>query len=173
MIGNAVAKEVNPEIGDEATPQNINFDLLYLAAREGAIEMEEVGDILLANVVGLGRESRIYTEVQLERKMRDEHARLPKIQECGVAPEVTEYLFERQLDDLIDVSRLTALQEICFRLCFAGLKGKDMASTLGLAPARTALALRIARRKVRAACEEGKYAGWYEVYLSEVKRTRK
>jgi DNA-directed RNA polymerase specialized sigma24 family protein len=77
------------------------------------------------------------------------------------------------LDDLIDVSGLTAFQEIVFRLRFAGMKIKDIARDLDLAPSRTALALKNARRKVRAAYEEGRYAGWYEVYLSEVNRTTK
>ncbi|MHB9036255.1 MAG: hypothetical protein ACYC64_06280 [Armatimonadota bacterium] len=173
MLSNALSEVVNQNIDEEATPRNVNFDLLFLAADEGVIELEEVSDILLANVGGLGREGGTYTQAQLERKMRDEQARLPRIEECGVPSEVTDYLLERRLDDLIDVSKLTALQEICLRLCVAGLKRKDLAATLGLTPARTALALRIARRKVRVAYDEGKYAGWYEVYLSEVNRTRK
>jgi len=172
MLSIALSEVVNPNIDEEATPRNVNFDLLFLAAKEGVIEMEEVSDILLANVGGLGRTSGTYTQAQLERKMRDEQAHLPKTEEHGVPAEVTDYLLERRIDELIDVSGLTALQEICFRLCVAGLKRKDLAATLGLTPSRTALALRIARRKVRAAYDEGKYAGWYEVYLSEVNRTR-
>lgn len=157
----------------KAVSHNVNFDILFSAAREGLIELEEAANVLLSAAAGLGHRNGAYTQVQLDRKIRNENKRLPLIDEYAVPSETMEYLVKRQLDDLVDVSRLTAFQEIVFRLRFAGMKNKDIANNLGLDPSRTALALKIARRKVKAAYEEGKYAGWYEVYLSEVNRTGK
>lgn len=153
--------------------QNINFDILFLAAREGLIDLEDASNILLSAAAGIGYKSGAYTQVQLDRKIRDEDRHLPHIDECALPSETTDYLLELQLNDLVDVSGLTALQEIVFRLHFAGMNLKNIAGDIGLTPARTASALRKARHKVRAAYEEGRYAGWYEVYLSEVNRTRK
>jgi DNA-binding NarL/FixJ family response regulator len=173
MLGNAQAKTNNRSTGKKALPQNINFDILFLAADEGLIELEEAANILLSAAAGLGHKSGVYTQVQLDRKIRNENNRLPETDECAVPSETAEYLLERQLDDLLDVSGLTTFEEIIFRLRFTGMTMKDIAGELGLDPLRTVLALKTARRKVRTAYEEGKYAGWYEVYLSEVNRTRK
>ncbi|MCE5313897.1 MAG: hypothetical protein ABFD49_07775 [Armatimonadota bacterium] len=175
MFSSAALEVTISNVFEKAAPGDVNFDLLYLAAEQGAIGMEEVGDIILANTGGFGRDAGVYTERQLDRKIRNERTRLSKsdIREEGISTDVTGYLFERHLDDLIDVSGLTAIQEICFRMCAAGLRRNNVADTLGLSPARTTYALRVAKRKIRRALGEGRYAGWYEVYLSEVNRTRK
>ncbi|MEN6357852.1 MAG: hypothetical protein ABFD83_12310 [Armatimonadota bacterium] len=164
---------VNNRTHEKTSSQNINFDILLLAAREGLIDLEDVANTMLSTAVGFGYNTGAYTQVQLDRKIRDENRRLPQIDEYAVPAEVMDYIFERQLDDLIGVSEVTAFQEIVFRLSVAGLTIKNIAANLGLSTSRTAAALRTARRKVRAAYEEGEYAGWYEVYLSEVNRTRK
>jgi len=91
----------------------------------------------------------------------------------GLSGPMLDYLVLRQIDLLIDVSRLTLRQEIIYRLYTGGLKRREIAIALGVGIERVALCLRAARYKLRAAYREGRYAGWYEVYLSEVRRRRK
>lgn len=148
---------------------NVDLSYLYAAAREGLIELEDAADAILAAEGALGREGGIYTEAQLARKSRRE-MRLPTIRDEGIPRDVIDYLVERQIDDLIEVSGLTAMQEIVFRLHAGGVSVVTMAASLGLQREALVTHLRAARAKVRTATREGKYAGWYEVYLSEVRR---
>ncbi|MCE5321995.1 hypothetical protein LLG46_01630 [bacterium] len=174
MLSNAIPKAVvNHKTCEKSPPHNTNFDILFLAADEGLIDYEDAVNIVLSTTECLGYEHGAYTQVQLDRKIRSENRRMPRIDECAISSEVVEDMLDRILDELIDVSRLTAFQEIVLRLSVSGLTVANIASNLGLSRARTAKALKIARSKTRAAYEQGKYAGWYEVYLSEVNRTRK
>ncbi len=171
MIDNAMPETIQHSQPAERKPkQNLNFDVLFLAAECGLIDLEDASDILLSSSSALGYKSGAYSQRQLDRKIRNEQRRLPKIEESGLPSEVSDYLFTQQIDDLVDVSNLTALQETVFRLSAAGLTCKEIAKNFGLSRKRTYVTLKIARRKVQAAYEEGKYAGWYEVYLSEVNR---
>lgn len=102
--------------------------------------------------------------------MRDERKRLPVLEEGGISGPMLEYLIERQLADLIDAAGLTAIEEIVYRLRVAGFSRNGMATSLGVRRATIDRRLRSVKRKVKAAYKQGKYAGWYEVYLSEVNR---
>ena len=139
----------------------------------GRKELEEAADALLRTAGALSRRNGIYTKSQLERKTRNDHRRAPRVSACELPQDVVDYLFERQIDDLLEASGLTALQEIVFRLCAGGLTCSDIAATLGIKHRAIAIRLRAARRKVRWAYNQGRYAGWYEVYLSEVRRGRR
>jgi DNA-directed RNA polymerase specialized sigma24 family protein len=112
----------------------------------------------------------IYTEARLARKIRREDRRRPSTH-IGPQPDQTaSFAVERRLDDLVNVARLTAIEEICFRLCYAGRGPRSISSGLGL-PCRTVRRrLKSARKKLVRAYSEGPYAGWHEVYLSEVHR---
>ena len=140
------------------------------AAREDATEMEQQADALLGRCVLLGSDSGIYAQNQLDRKMRDEGKRMPLLAECGVPDEMVDYLVERQMEDLIDAASLTAFQEIVYRLHVSGLSVKRIAEASGVRRGTIEQRLRTVKRRVRAAYEQGRYAGWYEVYLSEVNR---
>jgi len=140
---------------------------------EGIIQLEDAADALLMAHGALGKAFGIYTQAQIDRKIRDERERIPTISEAGVSREVLSYLVDRQVDDLIDAAGLNALQEVIFRLYLTGLDCASMAATLGIKRRAMARRLRVVRRKVGKAYVEGKYAGWYEVYLSEVKRRKK
>lgn len=145
-------------------------DRLIRAACEDATEMEREADALLGRCVMLGSDSGVYAQNQLDRKMRDEQKRMPLLTECGVTDEMVDYLVERQMEDLIDAASLTAFQEIIYRLHVSGFSVKRIAAALGIRRGTTEQRLRKVKRRVRAAYEQGRYAGWYEVYLSEVNR---
>ena len=134
------------------------------------LDLESAADALL-EAAGIFRQgSGVYTGRRLERKIRNDRRRTPQANECEVPHEVIEYLLERLIDDLVDVSSLTTREEVVFRLHASGLGCRDMAATLGIKHQAIAFRLRRALRKVRASYREGRYAGWYEVYLSEVNR---
>ena len=134
------------------------------------IDLEKAADAILESAGALGRKSGIYTEVQLGRRVRDERAQLPVMNEAGLPSHVTDYLVEQQIDELIEVSRLSMRQEIIYRLHLCGLSIPETAATLNMKMQTVAAQLRAARRKLQATYAEGRYAGWYEVYLSEVNR---
>lgn len=131
---------------------------------------EEAADMLLRAAGALGRRTGIYTHVQLERKLRMERRRPGVAADHGLPEEIMQYLFRRRIDDLVECSRLTRVQEIVFRLSADGLSCADIAAVVGIKRQAIASHLKLARRKVRATCREGRYAGWYEVYLGEVNR---
>ena len=135
-----------------------------------AADLERAADEMLGRAVISGADSGIYTEAQLDRKMRDERKRVPELDECGVGDETVDCLLERLVEELIDVANLTAMQEIIYRLYVAGLSGRRISVVLGIRRRTVEWRLKTVKRKVRAACKAGRYAGWYEVYLSEVNR---
>jgi len=136
-----------------------------------AVELEKAADEMLRSAGLLQGRRRVYTQRQLDRKARLEKRRLAEHPDSMPSDEMIDYLAERQIDELVDVSGLTAIQEICYRLYTCGLSCGEIAATLDLSYHVVAARLRAAERKVRAAYKEGQYAGWYEVYLSEVRRT--
>ncbi len=133
-------------------------------------EMEKAADALLEAAGVLGHTSGIYTRARLDRKMRNERRHMRRLSECEVPEEVIDRLVEQHLDDLVDASSLSASDETIFRLYLGGSSCRDMAATLGIKHQAIAFRLRRAIRKVRTSYREGRYAGWYEVYLSEVNR---
>jgi len=139
-------------------------------SRKVQVELERRADELLGRCVELGAASGIYSRTALERKMRDERKRIPVVDEGGVSERMLEYLIERQLDELIDAAGLTVIEEIVYRLRVAGFSRNRMATALGIGRTTIDRRLRSVKRKVKTAYEQGKYAGWYEVYLSEVNR---
>jgi len=137
----------------------------------GEAELEIAADEIIRSNITASRKRGVYTSLQLARKIRDEARREWEFDEFAVPGEVIEYLAARMLDDLIEAARLNSLQEIIFRLRLDGLSVRFIAATLSINPKRTAYHLGKAERRIRAAYAEGRYAGWYEVYLSEVNRS--
>ena len=132
--------------------------------------LEAAADALLEAAGAFRRGSGIYTERQLTRKIRQERDRLPRIDETSLPPDLVSYLVERQMDELIDASRLSTRQEIILRLHLCGFDCGEIAASLKCRHQSVVVLLRDARRKLQATYAEGRYAGWYEVYLSEVNR---
>lgn len=135
-----------------------------------AADLERQADELLGRYLIPGVDSGVYTQIQLDRKARDERKRLSAAPDCGATDEMIDYLVERQIEDLIDVANLSAIQEIAYRLYVSGLNSRQISVALGIKGRTIEERLRVVKRKVKAAYKEGRYAGWYEVYLSEVNR---
>ncbi|MCX6346177.1 MAG: hypothetical protein NT018_14085 [Armatimonadetes bacterium] len=138
----------------------------------GKLTLEQAADALLAATDHLGRTHGTYTEVQLARRSRLEKKHSPFMQHDDIPEEVNQHLLSQRLDGLIDVAGLKPIEEICFRLHFSNMTPREIAQMLGIGRRRTELHLRLARRKLRQVYREGPYAGWFEVYLSEVRRGR-
>lgn len=133
-------------------------------------DIEQLADEMLAGCVRFGATSGIYTQLQLDRKVRRERKRVQVVAEdCACAPMI-ESVVGSQLNDLIDAARLNSMEEIICRFYVAGFTGKRMAEMLGVKRSVVKQRLRIIKRRIRAAYLQGPYAGWYEVYLSEVNR---
>jgi DNA-directed RNA polymerase specialized sigma24 family protein len=138
----------------------------------GKLTLDEAADALLAATGQLGRTHGTYTEKQLARRNRLDRQRLPRMQHDDVPDEVSQYLVDQRLDGLVAVAGLKPIEEICFRLRFSNMTPREITQILGIGRRRTELHLKQARRKMIQVYKEGPYAGWFEVYLSEVRRGR-
>jgi len=159
-------------ISEETIPTTPIIAMIAALVEAGLTDVEEAADALLESDYALGRKHGVFTAVRLARRMRLEAERLPALHENAIPEEVQTYLVEQRTDELVQLARLGPMQEICFRLCASGLSVRQTASVLGIGRRRVELHLRSARRRVKAVYHEGPYAGWYEVYLSEVRRGR-
>lgn len=155
-----------PEINADFTEQI--SDLLEM----GLIDIETAADAYLEAAAALSKDQGILTSRQLERRIRNEHKYCPSMDLTGVPAEVESYLLSRSTDELIELANLRPMEEICLRLHISGLNIKELSSMLGIGRRRVAMHLRIARRKAVQIFNDGPYAGWYEVYLSEIRRGR-
>lgn len=131
--------------------------------------LEEQADELLGRALLFGSDSGVYTEASLARKMRDERKRFESPSPTGI-DDAAALLVERQIDDLIEGAGLTAVQEILYRLYVGGFSVRRMSVVLGIGRRTVQERLKTIKRRIREAYREGPYAGWYEVYLSEVNR---
>lgn len=134
------------------------------------VDLERAADALLNQVSPPGMGSGFYSEKQLRRKIQRDDSRLPRLAESRVSQQTADLLVDRRMSELIDAANLTAIQEILYRLHVAGFGARRMAWALGIRRQVLNQRLRAVKRRIRAAYLEGKYAGWYEVYLSEVNR---
>lgn len=139
----------------------------------GIISAEEAADAVLESANALGRARGAFTTHQLARRARLDVERLPILREDDIPCEVVDEIVEQRVDELVALAGLSPMQEICFRLCVDGLSTRQSAIRLGIGRRRVQMHLRAARHRVQAVYDEGPYAGWYEVYLSEVRRGRK
>lgn len=135
---------------------------------QAVTNLEKEADELLA---GMGKENRkgTYSEASLNRKIRrNEHIK-PEIEKVGLPEEVCEYLRLAYLKDLLSVPGLTRIERFVLILRSTGWSMLDAARYIGVTRLRCYRAMESARRKI-ARHKENPFAGWYEVYLSEVNR---
>lgn len=132
--------------------------------------LELLADQLLASSGALRRGTGMYTACQLRRRIRYENTRLPGCRSSGLPSEVIDYLFYRQIEELIEASSLSVREELVFRLYLCGFSIRETAEIIKRSRAVVRRLMVQARHKLQAAYAQGRYAGWYEVYLSEVNR---
>lgn len=162
--------DITTQAPRKAAPVIRVFERGTEADSQEPIDYEAAADALLAANGAIGHDSGIYTSTQLNRKMRLEQERLRRENANGLPENIICELVEQRIGDLIYVSNLSPIQEIVFRLRIGGMGWKNMAAALGIDRRLIKRHLHEAVRRVRAAYNEGPYAGWYEVYLSEVNR---
>lgn len=137
---------------------------------KGTTDPEGVADVLLKAAGAFSEDNGIYTKAQLYRKMRMERKKSPEVEEYGLPKEVEAELVECCIDELIELSRLSVSQEVVLRMHLCGMHTSYIAKTLKISHQVAAYRLKAAKQKIIATYKEGQYAGWYEVYLSEVNR---
>lgn len=136
---------------------------------EKAVEdFEERADNLIAEI-GEQREIRVYTEAGLLRKMRREQTRPVERRESMLPDDAYDYLLLAYIRDLIASPQLTSQERLALILSTTGWRQSDAAILIGVRRARYQRIMRSARKKVERYASNP-YAGWYEVYLSEVNR---
>ena len=150
-------------------PTNSPASLIDLSPELSAW-LDAQADAQLSRKRMLGREGACLTHYQLSRLMANDHKRAPALGPPGLPRESDDYAFELHLQYLIETAGLTARQEACIRLKLRGLGCSAIARMTGRSPCGVEESLRSACRRLRRAYREGPYAGWYEVYVSEVTR---
>jgi len=118
----------------------------------------------------LGRDAACLSEEQLARLVRLDRRRAPFLDPPGLPRESQELAFELHLSYLIDLANLTPLQEACLRMRLNGLGYGLIARWIKRRRCTVFASVQSAFRRLRRSYQEGPYAGWYEVYVSEVTR---
>ncbi len=118
----------------------------------------------------LGRKVACLSQHQLRRLMCNDRRRAPALGPPGIPREADDLAFELHLRYLIEVAGLSSRQEACVRLTLEGLGCHTIARMTGRLPSAVLNSLRSACLRLRQAYKQGPYAGWYEVYVSEVTR---
>jgi hypothetical protein len=125
-----------------------------------------VDDILRA--LGTARKHGVYSEAGLARKIRRESAVDVEVEQSGLPGEVCDYLFRAHVRELISTPGLTSRQRLALLLQAGGHSCGQAAETMGIS--RTSYCRVLERARARFERFRDPYAGWYEVYLSEVGR---
>ncbi len=155
------------KLSTPAEGKNVLAKRVDLSGLSGSLE--EMSDELLKKF-GKDSSPRAYSESHIKRMIRRDEKRAPELDESRISEEIIEIAVELQLNDLISAANLSTIQELYFRLHAGGMGVRKIAATLRINHRTVALQLSAAQARIRAAYREGKYAGWYEVYLSEVNR---
>lgn len=112
----------------------------------------------------------LYTETQLTRRINRDWKLAPKLREAQPSRELLSILHDTYLNGLLDAAELTPRQEMCFKMYAAGFTYTEIAETFQVFRREVAQHIRTAKQKLRGAYKRDLYAGWYEVYLSEINR---
>lgn len=171
MAAKAVDEVSKTSNTSNSKPEQIDTNYLIQAAEGGIIGLEQAADALLAAYNMLGKDNGIYTDAQLNRKMRREARRLPELDETGFSEDTISYVEQLQIEELSELAELTPMQDICYKLHCNQLSLKETAAMLGLSYQVVSHHLSEAKLRIKRVCKEGRFAGWYKIYLSEVNRT--
>ena len=138
------------------------------AEEMGNAEVEAMADELLSRNHFTSDGTRIFTERQLMRKIRDEFGWVPEAPLDGLPPEAIEYLIERHIALLLKNIKLTRFQREAYVLHLQGWAASDIAAHIGISRQRVDDAILFARGETLRVRD--KYAGLHEVYWREVHR---
>lgn len=138
------------------------------AEEMGNAQAEAMADDLLGRNRFTSDRTRIFTELQLMRKIKDEFHLLPEAPLDGLPPEAIEYLIERHIALLLKNIKLTRFQREAYGLHLQGWAASDIAGHIGISRQCVNDAILFARGETLRVRD--KYAGLYEVYWREVHR---
>lgn len=116
-----------------------------------------------------GRSIRVYSEKQLDRKMRDEHARLPVVSEDAPSDRLCRSIELRYLAFVARTAKLSPIERKVFILGVNRASLRQIAAILGISRQRAAGLLFKVKCKL-ARVKRSKYYGLHEVYWQEVRR---
>ena len=134
----------------------------------GNAEVEAIADELIGRNSFMSDGTRILTERQLMRKIKDEFRCLPEVPLDGLPPDAIEYVIERHIALLLKNIKLTGFQREAYVLHLQGWAASDIAAHVGISRQRVNDAILFARRETLRVRD--KYAGLHEVYWREVHR---
>lgn len=137
--------------------------------KDELLQMEMQADQLLRSSGAMPAQRSLYTDVQLNRKIR--------LQERCTVDLSGYYNYLDDEDQLLRMyarlakrARLNPLQEVVFLLYLSGYRQSEISMMLQISKLRAIRTLRIARKKLALAFWRDPYSGWHEVYLSQVNR---
>ena len=146
----AVRTNLAESIGTGRVPEEVEADNL-LAAH--SFELDDV---------------RLFTERQLARRIKREALLFSRTYGGGLPAAVCEFILEKHINLLLENVSLNRLQRRAYTLYLRGLPEPAIARRLRVSRTRAMTLILKASRKIGQT--KFKYAGLYEVYLSEVNR---
>lgn len=133
------------------------------------VQKERAADDLLKSAGSVRSNGRIWTQIQLNRKMRLENSRIPDL-------EVTDYcddddiVFMSMYFRLANMAKLNPMWTEIFRMHIIGCTAVEIAHILNIGRLRVCRIIRRCTIRLKKAYMADPYAGWYNVYLEEMRR---
>lgn len=118
---------------------------------------------------GSSKRPEVYSEEQLNRKIRLEQRRMPVVSEDTPPDNFCHYVGARHVSLLMRNAKLSPLERKVFMLSLYGASLSQMANAAGVSRASISRTTAVIKRKLRSAVND-KYHGLHEVYWSEVRR---
>ncbi len=115
------------------------------------------------------RDEIVYTEIQFNRKLRNEWKQDLAVAESDLDPctRGIDYLMGKEIADLIEIAGLTPEEKrICWQVGI-GADYSELAKELGVTPYRVQIKMTRIRRRMRAAAAEYRFVGLWQVYRQE------
>jgi len=133
------------------------------------IQKERAADSLLRSVGAIRYSGGVWTQTQLNRKMREQNCYLPDL-EVGNYCDADDMVLDSMYARLAEKAGLNPLYTEVFRMYMNGFSGEEISEILKIGRSRAFRIISICRIRLQKAYESDPYSGWYDVYLSEVNR---
>jgi hypothetical protein len=110
-----------------------------------------------------------WTQAQLNRKIREQDSYLPDI-EVKNCCDADDMVFSSMYTRLAKAANLNPLYTEVFRMHINGFSGNEISRALKIGRLRTFRIISRCKYKLQKVYQSDPYAGWYNVYLSEINR---
>jgi len=133
------------------------------------VHKERIADNLLRTTGEIHSYGGIWTQAQLNRKIREQNNYLQDL-EIGNCHDADDVVFNSMYARLAKKADLNPLYTEVFRMHINGFTAVEISRTLQIGRLRTSRIIAKCAARLKQVYQSDPYAGWYNVYLSEINR---